>query len=249
MRMVRRLMAMVRGMPVRLPLDRITSAVSMATSVPVPMAMPTSAWARAGASLMPSPTMPTFLPFFLDLLDLGGFLFRPHFGEDLVDAHLFGNGAGGLGIVAGEHDHFQMLASAGRQWPPAIRVSRRRPRSSARSRLVPDDHHDGLALSLHACRSLRPASARQIVLQTTWACPREPCRSDIRPSRPIRRGLEIIAVRPVRYWRVFAARTMAFPKGMLRALLHGCGQSQQIVLRMAGLRMRASGRSPPACPR
>jgi hypothetical protein len=31
----------------------------MATSVPVPMAIPTSAWASAGASLMPSPTMPT----------------------------------------------------------------------------------------------------------------------------------------------------------------------------------------------
>src|SRR3989304_2804065 len=32
----------------------VTSEASIATSVPVPMAMPTSAWARAGASLMPS---------------------------------------------------------------------------------------------------------------------------------------------------------------------------------------------------
>ena len=40
----------------------LTSAASMATSVPVPMARPTSAWARAGASLMPSPTMPTRRP-------------------------------------------------------------------------------------------------------------------------------------------------------------------------------------------
>jgi hypothetical protein len=32
-----------------------TSAVSIATSVPAPIAMPTSAWARAGASLTPSP--------------------------------------------------------------------------------------------------------------------------------------------------------------------------------------------------
>ena len=38
------------------------SALSMATSVPAPMARPTSARARAGASLMPSPTMATFLP-------------------------------------------------------------------------------------------------------------------------------------------------------------------------------------------
>ena len=36
-----------------------TSAASMAISVPAPMAMPTSARARAGASLMPSPTMAT----------------------------------------------------------------------------------------------------------------------------------------------------------------------------------------------
>ncbi len=34
----------------------------MATSVPVPMAMPMSAWASAGASLMPSPTIATTLP-------------------------------------------------------------------------------------------------------------------------------------------------------------------------------------------
>ena len=39
------------------------SAVSTATSVPVPMAMPTSAWASAGASLTPSPTMATLRPW------------------------------------------------------------------------------------------------------------------------------------------------------------------------------------------
>ena len=45
-------------------LARMTPAEAMATSVPAPMAMPTSAWARAGASLTPSPTMATFLPSF-----------------------------------------------------------------------------------------------------------------------------------------------------------------------------------------
>ena len=38
------------------------SADSIATSVPEPMAIPTSAWASAGASLIPSPTIATFLP-------------------------------------------------------------------------------------------------------------------------------------------------------------------------------------------
>ena len=36
-----------------------TSAASKAMSAPAPMAMPTSALVRAGASLMPSPTMAT----------------------------------------------------------------------------------------------------------------------------------------------------------------------------------------------
>ena len=39
-----------------------TSADEMATSVPAPMAMPTSARASAGASLIPSPTMATVRP-------------------------------------------------------------------------------------------------------------------------------------------------------------------------------------------
>lgn len=45
-----------------LTLISTTSAASMATSVPVPMAMPTSAMARAGESLTPSPTMATTFP-------------------------------------------------------------------------------------------------------------------------------------------------------------------------------------------
>ncbi len=38
------------------------SADSIATSVPAPMATPTSALARAGASLIPSPIIPIFCP-------------------------------------------------------------------------------------------------------------------------------------------------------------------------------------------
>jgi hypothetical protein len=48
--------------PERAPEIKVMSEASMATSVPVPMAIPTSAWARAGASLMPSPTMATTRP-------------------------------------------------------------------------------------------------------------------------------------------------------------------------------------------
>ncbi len=41
---------------------KTTSAVSTATSVPAPIAIPMSAWARAGASFTPSPTIATNLP-------------------------------------------------------------------------------------------------------------------------------------------------------------------------------------------
>ena len=44
---------------------RVMSAASMATSAPEPMAKPSPcvpAWARAAASLTPSPTMPTTAP-------------------------------------------------------------------------------------------------------------------------------------------------------------------------------------------
>ena len=46
----------------RSSLTSTTSAESMATSVPLPMAMPTSACFNAGESFMPSPTIATFPP-------------------------------------------------------------------------------------------------------------------------------------------------------------------------------------------
>ena len=49
-------------MPRRSPPTSVMSEAAIATSVPVPMAMPRSAWASAGASLMPSPTIATTLP-------------------------------------------------------------------------------------------------------------------------------------------------------------------------------------------
>ena len=62
--MVALLSLMAATIPFRSPRMRVISAASIATSAPVPMANPTSAVASAGASLMPSPTMPTILPSF-----------------------------------------------------------------------------------------------------------------------------------------------------------------------------------------
>jgi Cu(I)/Ag(I) efflux system membrane protein CusA/SilA len=47
----------------RSPWSSVIPPASIATSVPVPMAIPTLAWARAGASLTPSPAMATISPF------------------------------------------------------------------------------------------------------------------------------------------------------------------------------------------
>ena len=46
-------------MVLQLTLMRTTSAASKATSVPEPIAIPMSAWAKAGESLTPSPTIAT----------------------------------------------------------------------------------------------------------------------------------------------------------------------------------------------
>jgi hypothetical protein len=76
---------------------------SRAACVPVFMATPTSAWARAGASLVPSPVMATRWP--------GGLFSRMRcelhlgrgLGHEVVDAGLGGDGGGGERIVAGDH--------------------------------------------------------------------------------------------------------------------------------------------------
>ncbi len=62
-RMVARLSSTAAAASIRSLFISTMSALSMATSVPAPMASPTSARARAGASLMPSPTMATFFPW------------------------------------------------------------------------------------------------------------------------------------------------------------------------------------------
>ena len=83
---------------------RTTPADSMATSVPAPMAIPTSARASAGASLTPSPTMATVRPRPWSSATLESLSFGEDLGEDFVDAELFGDTVGDLACVAGDHD-------------------------------------------------------------------------------------------------------------------------------------------------
>ena len=72
----------------RSPETNVRSLASMATSVPVPMAMPRSDWARAGASFTPSPIAATRRPSACSRAHDVDLLAREHFGDDLVDPHL-----------------------------------------------------------------------------------------------------------------------------------------------------------------
>ena len=76
---------------------------SLAACVPVFIATATSAWASAGASLVPSPVIATSRPLGLvvaDQLELG---LGRRLGQEVVDAGLGGDGGGGQRVVAGDH--------------------------------------------------------------------------------------------------------------------------------------------------
>ena len=138
----------------------------MATSVPAPMAMPTSARARAGASLMPSPTMATFLPCLLQRA-------RPPApcpaGSTSATTwpmpSCLPDGLGGALVVAGEHDHVDAHLPAAPRWP---------------ARLV------GLTTSATAITPKQPCRLRQ---STAASCPAPPSR-----ARPAQRAAERDAV-------------------------------------------------------
>ena len=104
--MVARLISMAVTTPIRLPLISVTSLASMATSVPVPMAKPTSAWASAGASLTPSPTMPTRLPSSWSFCTSCALSSGSTSAKHALDANLARDGAAGALVVAGQHDNF-----------------------------------------------------------------------------------------------------------------------------------------------
>ncbi len=77
---------------------------SLAAWVPVFMATPTSAWARAGASLVPSPGHGHQVAAGLLGPDAGHLVLGRGLGHEVVDAGLLGDGLGGQGVVAGDHD-------------------------------------------------------------------------------------------------------------------------------------------------
>ena len=141
---------------------RVTSAASMATSVPEPIAMPTSAWARAGASLMPSPTMATQPAVGLQRRTSRRLAVRQHLGEHAARCRPGGRWPPPSPAVAGEHDHLKPAPAEPRPRPRRLRLQHVGHRDEA-ARLARDRHvHDGLASAASAVARGSPASAGSI---------------------------------------------------------------------------------------
>src|ERR1700761_9624336 len=94
---------------------------SLAAGVPLFMATPTSAWARAGGAVRAVAAHRHQLALLLLGTDQLQLLLRRRLGHIVVDAGLGGDGGGGQWIVAGDHDpadahlahHAEALADAG----------------------------------------------------------------------------------------------------------------------------------------
>ena len=82
-----------------------TSPASTATSVPAPMAMPTSAATRAGASFTPSPTIATRCPSRRSASMVSRLLLRENLGMDVVDPEFLPHGLSHGPGIPGQHRH------------------------------------------------------------------------------------------------------------------------------------------------
>ena len=160
-----------------------TSAVSMATSVPAPMAMPRSAWAMGNVDAVADHRHPAAAR--LQFLDLGGLVAGQHLGDDGVDAKLIGDPAGGGRVVTGEHDDLDACLV---QRPDrfgggvACRVGQR---DHADSSPVDRDENGGMAF----CRQ-PVAAARQVAELDTFlgheleVADEDPAAGDVGLARP-----------------------------------------------------------------
>ena len=219
-------------MPVRSPLTSVMPALSIATSAPVPMAMPTSAAASAGASLTPSPAIATLAPPALQLLDQLVLALGRHVGADFVDARA----SSATAFAVRSLSPVAMTISQALRVQRADRLGGRRldrigDRDDADQPAVDGDEHGGLALGAQrrrpACshprrrRPARPSSPRcRAPRRGRPPCPSRPCRSTASKSS----AAEIVAP------RASAPCHDRLGDRMLRAALQAGRQRQQVGL-------------------
>src|SRR5262249_51363945 len=208
---------------------RTTSAVSIATSVPAPIAIPTSAWASAGASLIPSPTIATRRPS-LQLLHFLRLVLRQHLGDHLVAPELGGDPFGGLAVVAGEHhrpDPDLLQRRDRRRRGLARRV---RDRNDADRAAVADDVHDRPALAGEFLCPLRESVQTCVLaLEQARVADREPVTLDGRDRAVPGDRLEGLRTRRLEAALVRGAHDRRGER-MLALAFHRRGEPQQFVL-------------------
>ena len=156
----------------------VTPALSMATSVPELIASPTSAAARAGASLTPSPAIATTRPSLAEPLDDVALVVGQHVGLDPVDAEAAGDGFGGDPVVAGEHDDLDALGTERLERFGGGRLDRVGDGEDARHRAVDADEDGGRTFGAQPVGFARvsgpvsmPWLARKLALPRTTRVP------------------------------------------------------------------------------
>ena len=225
------------------------SEASIATSVPVPIARPRSAWASAGASLTPSPTIATTRPSSCSRRMTSALPAGQDVGDDLVDPDLGRDRAGGRGVVAGQQhrpraraplssaiacalDGLAASATTSRPraapsqpaattvWPSACGLAR----AASSSR--------GQAAWPHSARSARPAGDDRVAVDD--ALDAEALAVAERLDRGERAGLAL------------GAAGDGAGDGMLGGVLERADEAQHLAL---GRRRRRRRRRAPACAR
>ena len=108
-------------MPRRSPFTSVTSALSIATSVPVPIAIPTWACASAGASLIPSPAIATMRPSAWSRLTTLAFCSGRTSASTSSIPSVRATASAVVAAVAGEHDDADPVLA---ERPERLRASR-----------------------------------------------------------------------------------------------------------------------------
>ena len=125
------------------------SEASIATSVPVPIARPRSAWASAGASLTPSPTIATTRPSACRRRTTSAFSDGQDLGDDLVDADLGGDARARSSRCRRSAAPAAGRAPAARRRPrPTVGLTVSATTKTARGRAVPAGGDRGAAARL-----------------------------------------------------------------------------------------------------
>ena len=196
------------------------------------MAMPTSAWASAGASLTPSPTIATRAPPACSARDGVRLVRGQHLGEHLVDAECAGDRARDRSCVAGDHRH---RAAPTLQRGDGLAGLRAAPRPRARARRATRAVDERRAATVWPCRA-QPAASRQVRSGSRAALRQQPGppTATRRPSTwPARRGPAAVRSRRPAQPRCRAPRrraTIARASGCSRVSLDRRRQRQQRVL-------------------